>query len=162
MRHRNAAALTLVLILTAQLRAPAQGATPRRRRRTAGARRRVRHRKRTPARRAITVDNKIRVLSLPDGRELRAIDLPAGPGDVFSSRPMADSSSSATTRATCTCGRPPAGFTQCELHLRRYPGVGCSRTTAAPWRSPHKETPCSSSTSPGARRASRLHRRSVG
>jgi hypothetical protein len=87
-RRMGAAGLPLVLILAAQLRAPAQVTTP------------LSSTVELPARvvafvvatgrplaAAITVDNKIRVLSLPDGREQRTIELPPGRADLFSISP---------------------------------------------------------------------------
>jgi len=125
MRHRNAAALTLVLILAAQLRAPAQAETPQSSTielpaRVAGfivATGR-------PLAAALTVDNKIRVLSLPDGRELRAIDRPADPVDVFSLSPDGRFIVLGDHKGHVRVWSSANGASQCELHLRRYPGVG--------------------------------------
>ncbi len=124
MRRRNAAALTLVLILAAQLRAPAQGASPQSSTVELPARvARFVVATGRPIAAALTVDNKIRVLSLPDGRELRAIDRPAGPPDVFSLSPDGRFIVLGDHKGHVHVWSAASGASQCELDLRRYPGV---------------------------------------
>jgi WD40 repeat protein len=77
-----------------------------------------------PVAAAITVDGKIRVLSLPDGREQRAIDLPPGPPDVLSISPDGRFLVFGDHKGNVHVWTSATGATQCELHLRRYPGVG--------------------------------------
>ena len=73
---------------------------------------------------AITVDHTIRVLSLSDGREQRAIQFPPGPGDVFSISPDGRFIVLGDHTGTVHIWASDTGATQCELHLRHYHGVG--------------------------------------
>lgn len=124
MRRRSALALTLVLILAAQLRAPAQGATP-----YSSTVELPAHvawfvvATERPLAAVLTVDSKIRVLSLPDGREVRAIDRPSGRPDVFSLSPDGRFIVLGDHKGHLHVWSSASGASQCELDLRRYPGV---------------------------------------
>ena len=123
-RRGGTAIWILVFMLAAELRGAAQSATP------------AESIVRLPARAvwfvvaaerpiaaAITVDNRIRVLSLPDGREQRAIDLPPGPADVFSISPDGRFIVFGDHKGNVHVWSSATGVTQCKLSLRRYPGV---------------------------------------
>jgi WD40 repeat protein len=120
-----AAISALVFILAAELRGRAQSATP------------AESVVQLPARvvwfvvatgrplaAAMTVDNKIRVLSLPEGREQRAFDRPPASVDVFSISPDGRFVVYGGHKGDVHVWSSTTGATQCELHLKRYPGVG--------------------------------------
>lgn len=71
----------------------------------------------------ITVDSRIRILSLPDGRELRAIEIPPGPGDVFSMSPDGRFIVYGDHNGRVQVWATDSGAATCDLQLRHYPGV---------------------------------------
>jgi len=124
MQRRRAIVVVAMLVLAAQVRGLAQNAAP--------AESIVQMPARVavlvvasgrPVAAAITVDRKIRVLSLPGGREQRAIDIPPGRGDVFSISPDGRMIVIGDHEGNVYVWSSDTGARQCELHLGRYPGV---------------------------------------
>ena len=77
-----------------------------------------------PVAAVITVDSRIRILSLPDGHELREIAIPPGPGDVFSLSSDGRLAVYGDHNGRVQVWATDSGAATCDLKLRHYPGVG--------------------------------------